>query len=127
MTEHPLTIENLMKITLDIQTVEPPVADRSSIPFVFIYGIGSAGITPFEKALYGKLAGDRVRLDLTAGALCDYMGHLKLPLSKPSGILAPVSLEVTVVDVVRAQDQEVVKAMAAGGSCSDCGCGCGGH
>ena len=127
MTGQSRTIENLMKVTLNIQTVEPSADDRSSEPFVFIYGIGPSGITPFEKALHGKQVGDRVKLDVNAGTYCEAMGHLELPLRKSSGILAPVSLEVTVVDVVRAKDREVVKAMAAGGSCSDCGCGCGGH
>ncbi|MDX2455288.1 hypothetical protein [Desulfosarcina sp.] len=127
MPEQPQTIENLMKVTLNIHTADPSVADESRAPFVFIYGVGPSGITPFEKALHGKGVGDRVRLDVPPSALCETIGHLELPLNKPSGIMAPVSIEVTVVDVVRAQDREVVKAMATGGSCSDCGCGCNGH
>ncbi|WP_372681479.1 hypothetical protein [Desulfosarcina sp.] len=127
MSEQPQTIENLMKVTLAIQTADTSVVDDSSGPFVFIYGVGPSGITPFEKALHGKGVGDRIRLDVTPGTLCETVGHLELPFCKPNGIMAPVSLEVTVVDVVRAQDRDVVKAMAAGGSCSDCGCGCGGH
>ena len=127
MPEQPQAIENLMKVTLNIHTADPSVADESTAPFVFIYGVGPSGITPFEKALHGKGAGDRVRLDVTPSAFCETIGHLELPLNQPAGIMAPVSIEVTVVDVVRAQDREVVKAMATGGSCSDCGCGCGGH
>jgi hypothetical protein len=127
MPEQPQTIENLMKVTLTIQTADAPAAEEGHPPFVFIYGVGPSGITPFEKALHGKKVGDRISLDVTPGTLCDTVGHLDLPLCKPTGIMAPVSLQVTVVDVVRAQDREVVKAMAAGGSCSDCGCGCGGH
>ncbi len=127
MDEQPQTIENLMKVTLTIQTADASVVDDNTKPFVFIYGVGPSGITPFEKALHGKGVGDRIRLDMTPSTLCETVGHLELPLGKPSGIMAPVSLQVTVVDVVRAQDREVVKAMAAGGSCSDCGCGCGGH
>jgi hypothetical protein len=122
-----LTIENLMKVTLAIQTAEPSDAADSRARFVFIYGIGPSGITPFEKALHGKRIGDRIRLDVPASAFCETVGHLDLPLRKPSGIMTPVSLLVTVIDLERAQDREVVKAMAAGGSCSDCGCGCGGH
>ncbi|MBR9987123.1 MAG: hypothetical protein KFF68_14575 [Desulfosarcina sp.] len=127
MPEQPQTIENLMKVTLTIQAAEASVVDGSGAPFVFIYGVGPSGITPFEKALHGKGVGDRIRLDVNPSTLCETVGHLELPLGKPSGIMAPVSLQVTVVDVARAQDREVVKAMAAGGSCSDCGCGCGGH
>lgn len=127
MPERMQTIENLMKVTLNIQVVEPSDADDSGAPFVFIYGIGPSGITPFEKALHGKGIGDRVRLDVTPSAFCETVGHLDLPLRRPSGIMAPVSFQITVIDLERAQDREVVKAMAAGGSCSDCGCGCDGH
>ena len=121
------TIENLMKVTLTIQAGEPSDAADSKARFIFIYGIGPSGITPFEKALHGKRVGDRIRLDVPASAFCETVGHLDLPLRKPSGIMTPVSLLVTVIDLERAQDREVVNAMAAGGSCSDCGCGCGGH
>jgi hypothetical protein len=121
------TIENLMKVTLNIQTADPSAADDGSEPFVFIYGVGPSGITPFEKALFGKGVGDRIKLNVAPNAFCETIGHLGLPLPKPSGIMAPVSFQAPVVDVVKAEDREVVKAMAAGGNCSDCGCGCGGH
>lgn len=127
MTEKNATIENLMKVTLNIRNAEPSAEDAGTVPFVFIYGIGPSGITPFEKALFGKGVGDRIRVEVNPGAFCETVGHLELPLPSQSGILAPVSLQVTVIDVERAHDREVVKAMAAGGSCSDCGCGCGGH
>ena len=80
MPEQPQTIENLMKVTLTIQTADPSVADDSSKPFVFIYGVGPSGITPFEKALHGKGVGDRIRLDMTPSTLCETVGHLELPL-----------------------------------------------
>jgi FKBP-type peptidyl-prolyl cis-trans isomerase 2 len=75
-----LTIENLMKVTLAIQTAEPSDAADSRARFVFIYGIGPSGITPFEKALHGKRIGDRIRLDVPASAFCETVGHLDLPL-----------------------------------------------
>jgi hypothetical protein len=127
MPEQSLAIENLMKVTLNIQTAEPSEVDDSGLSFVFIYGVGPTGITPFEKALYGMGIGERIKVDLTPDTFCETVGHLNLPLCKPIGTTAPVSYLVTVVDLERAQDWEVVKAMAAGGSCSDCGCGCGGH
>jgi hypothetical protein len=120
-------IENLMKVSLNIVTGNPTVDDASGTPFEFIYGIGPSGITPFEKALFGKTVGNRIQFDLASTDFCEMVGHLALPIRKQTGMIAPVSLEVTITDVNRAQDREVVKAMAAGGSCSDCGCGCGGH
>ena len=127
MPERPLNIENLMKVTLNIRTADASAADDSGTPFEFIYGVGPSGITPFEKALFGKGIGDLISLDVAPSAFCETFGHLGLPLGEQTGIMASVSLQVTITGIVRAQDREVVKAMAAGGSCSDCGCGCGNH
>jgi hypothetical protein len=120
-------IENLMKVSLNMVIGNPPAEDDSGTPFVFIYGTGPSGITPFEKALVGKTVGDRIQFDLAPTDVCETVGHLELPFRRQTGMTAPVSLKVTITDVIRAQDREVVKAMAAGGSCSDCGCGCGSH
>ena len=120
-------VENLMKVTLNIVTGNPPGDDDSGTPFVFVYGTGPSGITPFEKALFGKALGDRIQFDLATTDFCETVGHLEFPLRKQTGMTDPVFLEVTITDIIRAQDREVVKAMAAGGSCSDCGCGWGNH
>lgn len=120
-TPHP-TIENLMKVSVTIDA-----NDAIGVPFKFIFGVGPAGITPFEKALFGKSVGDSIHLDIAPTEYCQTVGHLELPLREQAGIMTPAHLRVTVTDIVRAQDREVVKAMASGGSCSDCGCGCGGH
>jgi hypothetical protein len=120
-------VENLMKVSLTIRTDNPSPEESPDTPFVFIYGVGPAGITPFEKALFAKGIGDRIQFDMASTGYCETVGHLGLPLREQTGITSPLSLQVTITDVVKAQDHEVVKAMAAGGSCSDCGCGCGGH
>jgi hypothetical protein len=127
MTSSDHTIENLMKVSLTLHFPDPSTTDQKEIPFEFIYGIGPSGITPFEKALFGKRTGDRIRFDIAATDFCQAVGHLEHSLREQAGIMAPVCLEATVTGVTRAPDREVVKAMAAGGSCEDCGCGCGGH
>ena len=127
MTEQPRTIDNLMKVTLNVKTTGPSPAGSGGLPFEFIYGVGPSGIVPFEKALFGKGIGDQIQIDLSPNAFCETVGHLELPLREQTGITAPTALQVTVIEVVKAQDREVIKAMANGGSCSDCGCGCGGH
>jgi hypothetical protein len=121
------TVDNLMKVSVDIRIDSTSPDDAAGAPFSFIYGVGPTGITPFEKALYGKGVGDKVEFDLTPADYCETIGHLQAPLREQTGITSPGSMQVTITDVVRAQDREVVNAMAAGGSCSDCGCGCGGH
>ncbi len=121
------TIENLMKVSVRLQTGDGSADHDAGIPFEFIYGVGPSGITPFEKALFGKQVGDRVRFDLAPTESCQTLGHLEPALREQTGITNPMDLQVRITGVVRAQDREVVQAMAAGGGCSDCGCGCGGH
>jgi hypothetical protein len=122
---HP-NIENLMKVTLDIEA-EDLAAGSGNKSFQFVYGVGPDGITPFEKALFGKVAGDRVRLEIAPTEYLLTVGHLAMPLREQTGITSPAGMQVTITDVVKARDREVVQAMAAGGGCSDCDCGCGGH
>lgn len=123
MTTDTQTIENLTKVSLSMGTGN----QTSAMPFEFVYGTGTEGITPFEKALFGKTIGDEVRFDLAPGEFCSILGHLQLPFLNQTGIIEPVSLLATICRIDKATDLEVVKAMAAGGSCSDCGCGCGNH
>ncbi len=127
MTSSDCRIENLMKVSLNLQGVDSLHTKAPGDRFEFIYGVGPEGITPFEKALYGKGVGDRITFNLPPGGLCQHMGHLELPLREQTGITKAGDLQVVVIGVARAADREVVKAMAAGGSCSDCDCGCGGH
>ena len=120
-------IENLMKVSLSIRTDTAGNGETATPSFEFIYGIGPEGVTLFEKALFGKAVGDRIQFNLDAANSCEAVGHLQESLREQTGIVPPASLHVTVTGVVRAPDRDVVKAMAAGGTCGDCGCGCGGH
>lgn len=121
------TIDNLMKVSLIIRRRASRPSEDPGQPFEFIYGLGAGGITPFEKALFGKQVGDRITVDVPQADACRLMGHLEQPFREQTGLTAPGSVEMVVSGVARAHDRDVVKAMAAGGSCSDCGCGCGGH
>ena len=121
------TIENLMKVSLNITADGEAKPNEQTALFEFIFGVGSEGITPFEKALFGKSIGDHVQLDIGPADYRETVGHLELPLFKQIGITKATSLQVTVAGITKPEDREVVKAMAAGSSCSDCGCGCGGH
>ena len=127
MPAHLQKIENLMKVSLSIRTEKSDPAGEGDVPFAFIYGVGPDGITPFEKALFGKVVGERIHIGDTAGNCLEALGHLRPALCEQTGIVSADSLQVTVTGVVKAQDREVVKAMAAGGGCGDCDCGCGGH
>lgn len=121
------TIENLMKVTLDITADGKTKTNGQTAVFEFIYGVGAEGITPFEKTLFGKSVGDHVRMDIGPDDYHETVGHLELPLREQIGIATATCLQATVAGITKPEDREVVKAMASGGSCSDCGCGCGGH
>ncbi|PID40419.1 MAG: hypothetical protein CR984_03305 [Proteobacteria bacterium] len=124
MTDKHRTIDNLMKVSLNIQTE----TISEDVVFEFVYGTGASGITPFEKRLYGKSTGDRVELSLDPADGCEAVGHLIAPLREQTGITPPASLTITIGNVSRADNREIVRAMASGGSCGgDCDCGCGGH
>jgi hypothetical protein len=124
MKDNRQTIDNLMKVSLKIQT---DTASEGAV-FEFIYGTGSSGITPFEKSLHGKSAGDQVELSLDPADGCEAIGHLIVPLREQTGITPPALLKITIGDVSKADDREIVRAMASGGGCGgDCDCGCGGH
>jgi hypothetical protein len=127
MSDRETRIENLMKVSLNVQAADGSDKSGAEIPFEFIYGVGPEGITPFEKALFGKRAGDRIQFGDIGGNSCDALGHLTAALREQTGVAAPVLRHVTVTDVVKAQDREVIKALAAGGGCGECDCGCGGH
>ncbi len=124
MSKEPLRIDNLMKVSVTIHTD----VSVEGAAFEFVYGTGSAGITPFEKSLYGKGVGDRVEVTLDPTDGCDTIGHLVQPLREQTGITPPASLRICVADVARADNREIIRALASGGSCGgDCDCGCGGH
>ena len=118
------TIDNLTKVSLIIHAEGMADGRTREKNFTFIYGIGPSGITPFEKAMFGKKVGDSVFYDLSPADFLDTIGHLALPLREQTGIQAPGSFRAVIDGIVRAPDREVVKAMASGGSCDDCGCGC---
>ncbi|MGA6925200.1 MAG: hypothetical protein WBY88_05930 [Desulfosarcina sp.] len=122
-----LTVDILMKVSLNLK-IDPAAPGHGPVKqFEFIYGVGPAGITSFEKALFGKQVGERLRIDVSSEGYAETVGHLEWPLREQTGITTAASLQATITDIAKARDRDVVKAMAAGGSCVDCGCGCGGH
>jgi len=94
-----------------------------------IFGIGVDGLTPFEKQLFGKSAGDRLELTIEEGCLEDVFGHLRCMLFDRLQPRPPFNLNVTIRSIENAESREIVKALARlAGGCGDgcdCGCGCG--
>ena len=121
----------LDKVHLQIKAV-PGQGNKTSEPanadVVLIYGIGSAGISPFEKMLHAKSVGDAFSLPVEPGADGVIFGHLHCSLTQTIQMAPPYTLHITVASVTPAPAQEVIRAMAQTTGCGGgCGCGCGGH
>ena len=124
-------IDNLKKITLQVTAgTSEKNMDIIKHPrvFTFIYGLGPAGLTPFEYALAGKVKGDKVCLHMKSEEIDRIFLHVRLPFihkfrnQKDFFVMA----DITVIE--DATSREVVQAMAAMAECEshcDCGCGCG--
>jgi len=97
-------------------TVEP-------IPFEFVFGAGSQGLSPFEFQLANKKEGDGLSMHVRAEELPDLFLHLLIPsLAVPESI-SSFYLKVRILSVSEADPKEVIKAMAEAAACGDHCCG----
>lgn len=91
-----------------------------------IYGIGSAGVTPFERMLFEKSVGEAFTVTITPESGSALLGHHHCALTQVLPLSPPFQLDVSISAIERAQGHEVVKAMAQATGCGGgCGCGCG--
>jgi hypothetical protein len=119
----------LKKVLLDLTLTSPTRIDngRTSILFDFIYGLGSAGITPFEKALFGKSPQDAIELHVGSDQAALVFGHLTCDFLQRTCTTPPFDLHAVIKSVETPDNREVIKAMAKSTGCGDgcdCGCGC---
>ncbi len=131
MNATPKSVGPLDKVYLQIKAV-PGKGNRQSEPVdtnaVLIYGVGSDGISPFEKMLHAKSVGDEFSLPVEPGVDGVIFCHLRHWLAHAIQMAPPYTLHVTVASVAPAPAQEVVRAMAQTTGCGGgCGCGCGDH
>jgi len=93
------------------------------IPFEFIFGAGSQGLSPFEFQLADKKEGEGLRMHIRVEELSDLFQHLLIPsLGIPESI-SGIYLNVKIVRVSEADPKEVIKAMAEAAGCGDHCCG----
>jgi hypothetical protein len=91
----------------------------------FIYGIGTDGLSAFEKKLHGLLAGARMTIRAEADGMQFYFEHLRCPLIEALQLHPPFDLAIEVLSVTNATNRELVHALAnRDGSGCDCNCGC---
>jgi hypothetical protein len=96
----------------------------------FIFGIGSAGVVPFECLLAGKQEGDGIVFHVGRADAEDFFGHLTASFIDLFGQRNDVFVRTRVLRIETPAPREVVKAIAEmtarghGRGC-ECGCGCG--
>lgn len=126
-----LRADNLLKVALVMEAGTlgsnfKPLAEPKQIEF--IYGTAACGITPFEKSIYMKGAGDNVTTVVDLKNAKEYFGPLANNILSWLPERGELSFKVGIQSVCAPQDREVIKALASGGGCGgdcDCGCGCG--
>ena len=119
-------IDNLKKITLSVEAGTAPDSmdlTPQSSQFEFIYGLGISGLTPFEIHLADKTVGEEVRLHINREEIQQVFQHLILfPLNLPEH-LGDFYLKLKIIKVSRAEQREVIKALAEIANCEDYCCG----
>lgn len=122
------TVDNLKKVKLLIEAgTSPDKMDLTSdpLPYEFIFGIGSGGLTAFEYKLAGRSKGDKISLPVSRDVISELFGHLIFPLNELSGIPDIFHLDIKIEKVSHPKNKEIIRAMSQAGG--ECGCGCGGH
>ena len=125
-----LAIAPLTKVELNLYLAPEAHENEtaaSRLDFSFVCGIGTQGLTAFERDLIGKHPGDSISLQVSATRPLDYFEHLLFPLLKAVQTNPPFDLNVIVRGVSRVSDRELVHALAKKGGDDGCGCGCGGN
>lgn len=124
----PITNTNKILINLDIKPIPLTKSTTASIAYEFIFGIGTYGICPFEKAMGSKAVGDAAKFTINAWDWEELFGHLPLPEYQISPETKELEITAKIISVMPAETKEVIKALSNSTNCGGgCGCGCGGH
>jgi hypothetical protein len=126
MNEGQRTIGPLKRISLLLEVgTGPDLTDLPAepIPFDFIFGAGSQGLSPFEFEVAGKKEGDSLSLRIRRDELSDLFQHLLVPFFAIPESTRILFLKAKIVKVIEAEPKEVIKAMAEAAACGDHCCG----
>ena len=113
----------LKKVTLSMEAGTTPesmdlISEPS--PFEFIYGLGANGLTPIEFHLADKTVGDEVQLHIDGKQIPQTFQHLIPPPIKNPEDADGIYLRFQVLEIIPADQREVVKALAEISNCGDC-------
>jgi hypothetical protein len=120
-------IAPLKKVTLSMEAgTTPESMDLTHQPslFEFIYGLGTRGLTPIEFHLADKTVEDEIRLQINGEEIPQFFQHLIPPPIKIPEDVDVLYLRFRVMEIISAEQREVIKALA---EIADCGDDCCGH
>ena len=126
MNDNKDKIGNLEKVHLSIETGRTPDSmdlTPNPIPFNFIFGVGTNGLTPFEFELAESHVGETLVLSTTTGKIPELFGHLTHYLPPLPKISEPFYIKIQLLGVSPADQREVIKCMAEATGCGDHCCG----
>jgi len=119
-------IEPLKKVTLSFEAgTTPESMDLTPQPslFEFIYGLGARGLAPIEFQLADKTVEDEVRLQIKGEQIPQVFQHLALPPIRAPEDVDVLYLRFRVMEIIPAEQREVIKALAEIAGCGDDCCG----
>lgn len=123
-------IENLTKVTLRLEagtTAAHMDLISAALEFEFIFGIGPAGMCPFEYQLVNKTVGEAVGIRVQREERYALFEHLHPPIMNLAEKHDALHLKITILKIQEPENKEIIKAlseMASHHHDCDCGCGC---
>jgi hypothetical protein len=116
----------LKKVALSIEagtTLESTDLTPQPSLLEFIYGLGAKGLTPIEFHLADKTVEDEVQLQINVEQIPHVFEHLILPPIKIPEDVNVLYLKFRVMEIIPADQREVIKALAEISECGDACCG----
>jgi hypothetical protein len=123
-------VESLKKITLKLEagtSSENMDLSLDISEFEFIFGIGPAGISPFEYELVNKTEGQQVLVEVKKENFINFFEHLHPPIFHLINDRESLFLKVKIKKIAPVDHREAINALSevtAHGHGCDCGCGC---
>ena len=127
MDEMDEKVGNLKKVGVLLEAgTSPDSMDLTSepIPYDFVFGIGTHGLSPFESELEGRRRGEEMVIPVQAGETADFFCHHLIPRLEIPESVGAFYLKAFIAEINGADPREIIRAMA---EASACGSGCCGH
>lgn len=113
-----------VEFTLSVETGSLTDSNNVRKTLIFIYGLGSSGLSPFEFKLAKAVPGDAVDLTLEPDQWEPYFGHLPILWPDTLSQRAQRRVQAKVKAVETPPQREIIQALA---DLTACGSGCCGN